>query len=142
VIQVAQIVGSVGRYRNFDRAFLPRHAHARGRWTNVDRAHREDVQLPPIEVYQVGEIYFVRDGNHRVSVARERGQEIVDAFVTLIEVSVLLTPDVDLDDLMRKQEYVAFLQATRLDVLRPGARIELTLLGQYERLTEHIAAHR
>jgi hypothetical protein len=142
VIAIDQIVGSVGRYRDFDRAFLPRHAHSRGRWTNVDRAHLEDVLLPPIEVYQVGEIYFVRDGNYRVSVARERGQEFIDAYVTLIEVPIPLTPDVNLHDLIRKQEYLAFLEVTRLDSLRPEARIELTLPGQYEKLTEHIAAHR
>src|SRR5260370_27513813 len=65
VITIDKIVGSVGRYRDFDRAFLPRHAHSRGRWMNVDRAHLESVNLPPIEVYQIGDVYFVRDGNHR-----------------------------------------------------------------------------
>src|SRR5262249_2690072 len=136
------IVGSVGRYRDFDRAFLPRHAHSRGRWTNVDRAHREDVHLPPIEVYQIGEVYFVRDGNHRVSVARERGQQFIDAYVIAVDVPVPVPPALNVDDLLRKQEYAAFLLETRLDVLRPGAAVELTLPGQYDKLSQHIAAHR
>jgi hypothetical protein len=142
VIPIEQIVGSVGRYRDFDRAFLPRHAHSRGRWTNIDRAHLEDVYLPPIEVYQIGEVYFVRDGNHRVSVARERRQQFIDAFVVAVEVPVPVTPDLDVDDLLRKREYAAFLLETRLDLLRPDAVVELTVPGQYEKLVQHIAAHR
>ncbi|MGB5844926.1 MAG: hypothetical protein WBG94_10810 [Anaerolineales bacterium] len=141
-VPIEQIVGSLGRYRDFDRAFLPRQVRTRSRWVSVDSAQYEDISLPPVDLFKIGEIYFVRDGNHRVSVARERGQEFVDAYVIEIEIPVPLTTDDDLDDLDLKAEYVAFLECTKLDDLRPQAKIELTLPGEYERLLEHISVHR
>ncbi|MFL7890663.1 MAG: hypothetical protein ACK2UM_07505 [Anaerolineales bacterium] len=141
-VPVEQIVGSLGRYRDFDRAFLPRQARTRSRWVSIDSAHYEDIVLPPVDLFKIGEIYFVRDGNHRVSVARERGQEFVDAYVVEIEVPVPLTADMDLNDLQLKAEYANFIEKTHLDQIRPQARIELTLLGEYERLLEHINVHR
>jgi hypothetical protein len=141
-VPVEQIVGSLGRYRDFDRAFLPRQDRTRSRWVSIDSAHYEDTILPPVDLFKVGEIYFVRDGNHRVSVARERGQVFVDAYVIEIEVPVPLTADMDMDDLDLKAEYAAFLEQTDLDSIRPLAEIELTLPGEYERLLEHISVHR
>ena len=81
-VPVDKILGSLGRYRDFDRAFLPIQTRTKARWISIDRAHYEEIILPPVELYQIGEVYFVRDGNHRVSVARERGQTYIDAFVT------------------------------------------------------------
>ena len=141
-VPIEQIVGSLGRYRDFDRAFLPRQVRTRSRWVSVDSAQYEDISLPPVDLFKIGEIYFVRDGNHRVSVARERGQEFVDAYVIEIEVPVPLTADVDIDDLELKSEYAAFLEQTSLEKIRPQAEIELTLPGEYERLLEHISVHR
>ncbi len=141
-VPIEQIVGSMGRYRDFDRAFLPRQVRTRSRWVSIDSAQYDEIILPPVELYKMGEVYFVRDGNHRVSVAREMGQEFVDAYVTEIEVSVPLTADVQIDDLDLKAEYAAFLDETNLDNIRPGAQIELTLSGEYERLLEHISVHR
>ena len=97
----------MGRYRDFDRAFLPRQERTRGRWVNVDSAHHEDIILPPVDLYKVGEIYFVRDGNHRISVAREQGQDFIDAHVTEIEVPVHLTPEMDIEDLKLKSQYAS-----------------------------------
>jgi hypothetical protein len=141
-VKIDQIIGSIGRYRDFDRAFLPRQERTRGRWINIDSAHYEEIILPPVDLFKVGDIYFVRDGNHRVSVARERGQDYVDAHVTEIEVPVTLTLDVDIDDLDLKSEYASFLEQTGIDDIRPHAQIELTLPGEYERLLEHISVHR
>jgi len=141
-VPIDQIVGSLGRYRDFDRAFLPRQARTRSRWVSIDSAHYDDVILPPVELYKMGEVYFVRDGNHRVSVARDRGQEFVDAFVVEIEVAVPLTADVEMGDLDLKSEYAEFLERTNLSQIRPAAQIELTLCGEYERLLEHISVHR
>ncbi len=141
-VPLDKIVGSESRYNDFDRAFLPRQTHTRDRWINIDKAHYQEIQLPPVELYKIGDVYFVRDGNHRVSVARERGQEFIDAYVTEIDVPVPITPETDLQDLVLKQEYAAFLEATGLDKIRPGATVELTIPGQYEKLLEHIAAHR
>jgi len=141
-VPVEQIVGSLGRYRDFDRAFLPRQDRTRSRWVSIDSAHYEDTILPPVDLFRVGEIYFVRDGNPRVSVARERGQVFVDAYVIEIEVPVPLTADMDMDDLDLKAEYAAFLEQTGIEKIRPQAESELTLPGEYERLLEHISVHR
>jgi hypothetical protein len=90
----------------------------------------------------MGEVYFVKDGNHRVSVARERGQAFIDAYVIEIEIPVLLTADIELSDLILKREYALFLEQTDIGHIRPEASIELTLPGEYERLLEHISVHR
>ncbi|HET89326.1 MAG TPA: DUF4032 domain-containing protein [Chloroflexi bacterium] len=141
-VPVDQIIGSVDRYRDFDRAFLPRHVHTAERWRSIDRAYYDDVSLPPVKLYRIGDVYFVLDGNHRVSVARERGIEFVDAEVIEAETRVPVTPDLDADDLEIKGEYARFLERTRLDELRPDQNIQFTIGGGYERLLEHIAVHR
>jgi hypothetical protein len=136
------IAGSVGRYRDFDRAFLPRQRQTRNRWVSIDSAMQRDVKLPPIELYKIGEIYFVRDGNHRVSVARGRDQQFIDAFVTEIDVRVPITPDTDLDQIIRRAEQADFFNKTNLDRLRPAQAVRLSLPGQYDKLLEHINVHR
>jgi hypothetical protein len=141
-VAIQQIVGSVSRYRDFDRAFLPRQTNTRSRWQSVDRAYYEDVPLPPIELYQLGQTYFVKDGNHRVSVAREQGQEFIDAYVVELHVSVPVTDLEELEDWIRNQDALEFLAKTRLLELRPDANVELTVPGQYEKLLEHIEVHR
>jgi hypothetical protein len=80
-VPVDRVVGSTDRWRDFDRAFRPRRSHCAGRWVSVARAHGEGKSLPPVQLYRVGDAYFVRDGHHRVSVARFRGQAIIDAEV-------------------------------------------------------------
>jgi hypothetical protein len=81
VVPVERIVGSVGRHRDFDRAFLPAEAALEERWKRVDRAFHLGKELPPVALYKVGGAYFVEDGNHRVSVARYQGVEWIDAEV-------------------------------------------------------------
>jgi hypothetical protein len=142
-VPIDRIVGSVGRYRDFDRAFLPSQAQTRTRWVNIDRAHHEYVTLPPIELYKVGETYFVKDGNHRVSVASERGQEFIDAYVTEIQTPAVIQSFDDLVACLEREEIVDFLEKTQLSALRPRHdQIKLTLPGQYEKLLEHIEGHR
>ncbi len=80
-VPVAKIVGSVGRTRDFDKAFLPKRASAATRWKRVDRAFYGAEELPPVRLFKVGDEYFVEDGNHRVSVARYQGVEMIDAEV-------------------------------------------------------------
>lgn len=140
-IPVENIIGSVGRYRDFDRAFTPIHTRTARRWMSIDLAQYQDIRLPPIEVYKIGEVYFVKDGNHRVSVARERGQDFIDAYVIEIDIPITLTPDTHLDELEQKRAYAEFLEQTGLHTLRPDANLELTLTGEYPRLLEHIRAH-
>jgi hypothetical protein len=141
-VPVDKIIGSVGRYRDFDRAFLPTQDQTAGRWRSIARAHYDDVSLPPVKLYQIGDAYFVLDGNHRVSVARERGIEFVDAEVIEAETRVPVTPDLDAENLEIKGEYARFLDRTQLDELRPDQQIGFTIGGGYERLVEHIAVHR
>lgn len=141
-IPIEKIVGSVGRYNDFDRAFLPRHRLTRNRWISIDMAKLKDVELPPIEVYKAAEVYFVKDGNHRVSVAKEKGQKFIDAYITEVVTDIAIDKNTDIDDLIRLQEKVEFNRVTRLSELRPDASIELSLPGQYPRLLEHINVHR
>jgi hypothetical protein len=141
-VELDKIVGSMGRYHDFDRAFLPIQSRSKGRWVSIDKAHYAQVELPPVELFKLGEIYFVKDGNHRVSVARQRGQIDIDAYVTEIDIPVILTPDLKIDDLQLKKEQAEFLLHTHLDVVRTDARVETTTPGAYARLLEHIAVHR
>lgn len=139
---VEQIVGSVGRYRDFDRAFLPKQRQTQYRWESIHAAREDGVLLPPVDLYKIGDVYFVKDGNHRVSVARAIGQTYIDAYVTEIDVSVAITPESNVDEIIRQQEYAAFLHQTRLSKIRPEVAIQLSAPGQYEKLLEHIAVHR
>lgn len=141
-VRVSQIVGSVNRYKDFDRAFLPSQSHTEQRWERVGRAYYEDIDLPPVKLYKIGEVYFVVDGNHRVSVARELGQEFIDAEVQEVRVRVPITADIDPQDLEIIGEKTDFLARTRLDETRPKVQIELTIPGGYHLLLEHIEVHR
>jgi hypothetical protein len=141
-VPLERIVGSLNRYRDFDRRFLPTQSHTQSRWHRINRAWYRDLHLPPVLLYQVGEVYFVVDGNHRVSVARAQGQTHIDAEVRECASRVPLTPDLQPEDIGRLGEAVEFLERTRLDTLLPGVRIEPTILGGYDRLLEHIAVHR
>ena len=80
-VPISDIVGSVDRYHDFNRAFLPTQTHTRPRWESVDIAALSDVILPPVQLYKVDNVYFVKDGNHRVSVARYQGVETIEADV-------------------------------------------------------------
>ena len=141
-IPVKKIVGSVGRYNDFSRTFLPRRDHNRERWAAVRTATERVTDLPPIQVYQVGDAYFVQDGNHRVSIARQQGLEYLDAYVTEVRTRVPLAPDDSPDALIIKAEYAEFLEFTRLDVLRPGANLLTSVPGQTVHLENHIEVFR
>lgn len=137
-IPLDHIVGSLGRYRDFTRAFLPLNDAVRERRKELEAAARE-APLPPIEVYEVGGVYFVRDGNHRVSLARAQGRTTIEAVVSEVKARVALTPDVDVGDLILKEEEADFLDATRLP---RTSGILLTEPGRYQLLREHVEVHR
>ncbi|HSJ56686.1 MAG TPA: DUF4032 domain-containing protein [Anaerolineae bacterium] len=140
-IPIEKVVGTVGRYQEFNRAFLPTQEHIRERWKRVyEAAHGSG--LPPIDVYKIGEVYFVRDGHHRVSVLKELGAPTIEALVTELDTPVSLAADVDVAQLALKSEYASFLRQTRLDQLRPQQDLIFTLPGQYQKLLEHVAVHR
>lgn len=141
-IPLEAIVGSVGRYQDFTREFLPLVDEDRGRWVGVKLAMTGLEGVPPIEVYRLGEAYFVKDGNHRVSVARQLGSKYIQAYVTPVHVRVPFGPDVDQDGLIVASELAQFLEETRLDEVRPQADLRVTVPGQYPILLEHIRVHR
>jgi len=141
-VEVGKIVGSVNRYRDFDRAFLPARNRLATRWQRVDRAFYEEIGLPPVVLYKVGDVYFVVDGHHRVSVAREQGQEFIEAEVRECKVKVPVGPDLQSEDLEILGAKVEFLERTGLDRVRPQANIELTVPDGFDRMLEHIAVHR
>jgi uncharacterized protein (TIGR00730 family) len=140
-IPIDKIAGSVGRYQEFNRAFLPTQEHIRERWKRIyEVAH--GAGFPPIDVYQIGEVYFVRDGHHRVSVLKELGATTVEATVTELETAISLSADVGEEELNLKEEYAWFLDETGLDELIDEFELQFTLPGQYAKLLEHIAVHR
>jgi len=141
-IPLDAIVGSVGRYRDFTRSFLPRQESSKGRWAQIEVAMTGMKGVPPIEVYQVGDAYFVRDGHHRVSVARQLGADHIQAYVTEVKTKVPLGPDVEPEDLILKAEYAEFLERTDIDDVRPEADLRVTEPGKYPVLEEHIEVHR
>ncbi len=141
-VRVEQIVGSLNRYHQFDRAFLPVEDRAASRWQNVDRAFYQEISLPPILLYKVGQVYFVVDGHHRVSVAREQGQEFIEADVRECATKVNITADLKPEDLEILGEKVHFLERTHLDDLRPESRVRLTIPDGFDRMLQHIAVHR
>lgn len=141
-VPIRQIVGSEGRYVDFDRQFAPRHDATKFRWMSIDRAHHELMNLPAIELYKLDDIYFVKDGHHRVSVAYQQGQLEIDAIVTELVVDVPLSVDLSIRDLLIKEEYSDFLAWTGLADLRPSQRIEFSEPGGYLDLVRHINAHR
>lgn len=140
-IPLDAIVGSVGRYKDFSRTFLPLQDSDSERWARVKVAQTTE-GTPPIEVYKIGDAYFVLDGNHRVSVARQLGNKTIEAYVTEVETKVPLSPNDEPDDIILKAEYATFLAQTKLDELRPDANLSVTAPGKYPQLLEHIEVHR
>src|SRR5690606_763675 len=141
-IPVDNIIGSVGRYTDFTRDFLPRKVSDSFRWASVKMATESMEGVPPIEVYKVGNYYFVRDGNHRVSVARQNGQTHIEAYVTEVITRVPLTGEADLDNLIIKEEFANFLELTQLDKYFNDLDLDITVAGGYEKLLDHINVNR
>jgi hypothetical protein len=144
-IPVARIVGSEGRYRDFDRQFLPRSKHLRARWVRISLAHLGNINLPAVKVYELGGVYFIRDGNHRVSVARDRRIEFIDAEVTALSTDIALPADLTEESLRSavvRHERRLFFEALTGLTKQPGPPLELTAVGSYEEIAVHIMAHR
>jgi hypothetical protein len=144
-VPVDRIVGSEGRYRDFNRHFLPRREFLKSRWISVDMAHYNDVPLPPVRLYEAGGVYFVRDGNHRVSVARMRGQTMIDAEVAKLDTVVDLRPGITLEELRREviaYEKRDFYEKTDYGELTGDDSLDFTSPGRYDQIVEHILVHK
>ncbi|MFW6137896.1 MAG: transcriptional regulator [Spirochaetota bacterium] len=143
-VEISRIVGSEGRYAEFNRMFLPRHKGLRSRWINLYQAFVKNEAVPPVKLYELGGVYFVLDGNHRVSVARALGLEYFEAEVILLDYGIDLKPEISAEELKKaviNLENQEFFKKTGLDKSRPEAEIEFTSTGRYHELISHIHSH-
>jgi len=139
VIPLDAIVGSVDKVRDFDRRFRPTSGRSRQRWENMAQKSRRGEAFPPIDVYKLGNLYFVRDGHHRVSVARALGTKSIEASVTEID-TVISTDGVGgRRDLDGKNWGLHFLKRVPLTGER-RANINCTDPDDYPRLAEMVEA--
>jgi len=141
MIPLDKIVGSVGRYNDFTRDFLPKNYSMIDRWVRVEQAMESLEGTPPIEVYRVGDVYFVADGNHRVSVARASGLDALEAHVVDIPSAIDLEPGDTLDEAIIKAERARFLAQTGLAERVPVVDMYLTRPGGFTRLLELVSLH-
>lgn len=145
VVKIDQIIGSEGRYKDFSKAFLPKKEHLRQRWESIDRAHLTDVILPPISLFKIGDVYFVRDGNHRVSVARMQGSLSIDAEVVELTTEIKIEPQMtkkDLREAVIDYEREQMLKESKLDEMLDMSLIRFTSLGRYDEMLRHIQGHK
>lgn len=140
-VPLARIKGTLGRAREFNRAFLPREEALRQRWTEVEGLARGSRGFEPVHLYKVGEVYFVVDGHHRVSVARSVGAPAVEArvheFLTSVELEGHETPG----EIVRRRAHRDFLDATGLEPETPD-EFRTTEASGPQRLLEHVNVHR
>lgn len=145
VIPINKIVGSEGRYKDFDNQFFPKRSIIRERWEHVDEAVIKDIVLPPIKVYELGGLYFVRDGNHRVSVAKAKGVEFIDAEVVSLQTEIKLSPARTLDGMMKQiiaYEKRNFYFETNFGDITDYWVLDFSTAGQYDVIYNHILTHK
>ena len=114
VVPISAIVGTVDRERDFDRHFRPTSARVRARWEQIATAMRRGEPLPPVDLIKIGEIYFVRDGHHRVSVACALGHADIDAYVTEVVTRVGIDHPITIADLPLKSHERVFYERVPL----------------------------
>jgi hypothetical protein len=139
VVPLDQIMGSVGRGRDFDRRFRPTSGRSRGRWEQIAAAARRGEAFPPVDLVKVGEVYFVRDGHHRVSVARALGRPDIDAYVTEVVTRLDAGRAMKVSDLPLKSHERVFSERVPLPA---AARTEIALSepDDYDELAEAVEA--
>lgn len=143
-VPLAAIIGSVNRTGDFDRNFAPLSADDGSRWANVKAAMTSPFTqgVPPVSLYKIGEAFFVLDGNHRVSIAKEMGLDTIEAYVTEVKTKVPLSSSFTLEELVEKAAQADFLENTHLDRILPGVDLSLKQIDNYPLLEEHINVHR
>jgi hypothetical protein len=140
-VPVSKIVGSVGRHRDFDRAFLPSKPDLGTRWRRIDEIMHRAEELPPVSLFKIGDAYFVQDGNHRVSVARQQGVEMIDAEVIELRSRVPVDSALTARDLLHKLEHRHLLERLPIDRVLPEIKVEFSDVADYRRLATFIEAH-
>jgi hypothetical protein len=144
-VPIKLVVGSEGRYRDFNKYFLPKADHLRSRWERVDEAHLRDIILPSILLYEIGGVYFVRDGNHRVSVAKTKGVEFIDAEVISLASEISLSPGMTTDHLREAliaYEKNIFYEKTKFGELTGDVSLDFSTPGRYDVIYNHILVHK
>jgi hypothetical protein len=138
-IELDSIVGTVDRAREFDRRFRPTSGRVRPRWERINTAQRKGQPMPPIDVYRIGDMHFVKDGHHRVSVARALGYNDIDAYVTEVLTELGAGREIRLRDLPLKSHQRLFYERVPLPA---DARAEIRLSDEwrYAALAEAIEA--
>ncbi len=145
VVAIDKIVGSEGRYQDFTKQFFPRHEYLRHRWQSIDKAHLTDVVLPPISLYEIGEVYFVRDGNHRVSVAKTQGVQEIDAEVMRLDTEIPLHGNLTREGLRAAvidHERRLFEEQIPIRKVKPECRLMVSATGRYDEIKSHIYGHK
>jgi hypothetical protein len=140
-VPVSKIVGSVGRHRDFDRAFLPSKPDLGTRWRRIDEIMHREEELPPVSLYKIGDAYFVQDGNHRISVARQQGVEMIDAEVVEMRSRVPVDSALTARDLLYKLEHRRLLERLPIDRVLPEIHVEFSDVADYRRLATFVEAH-
>ena len=140
-VPLERIVGTLGRIREFNRAFLPRDEALRERWSDVEGLARGAPGFPPVDLYQVGDVFFVVDGHHRVSVARRLGAPTIEANVKEYLTTVPVGAQDSVEDIILKHGRADFLEATGLGPVDDDD-YRVTEAAGYERLLDHIRVHR
>ena len=139
VIPLDAVVGSVDRTVDFDRGFRPTSPRLRSRWERIAAAQRRGESMPPVSLFKIGDLYFVRDGHHRVSVAKSLGRPDIDAYVTEVETRVPLDSETRLSDLPLKDHERLFFERVPLPREARG-RIQVSDPWDYGVLAEAVEA--
>jgi hypothetical protein len=139
VVPLEAVVGSVDRAVDFDRGFRPTSPRLRSRWERIAAAQRRGESMPPVSLYKIGHLYFVRDGHHRVSVAKSLGRTDIDAYVTEIETRVPLDSETRLSDLPLKDHERLFFERVPLPAAA-RARLVVSDPWDYGVLAEAVEA--
>lgn len=145
VIPIDKIVGSEGRYKDFDNRFFPKSTHLRNRWEHVDEAVIKSIDLPPIKVYEIAGLYFVRDGNHRVSVAKAKGTEFIDAEVVSLQSEIKLKRPNNINDIVKQiinYEKRVFYSETGFGDITDYWCLDFSRTGRYDVIYNHILTHK
>mgnify|MGYP003469684883 CR=1 FL=1 len=144
-IPIEKVVGSEGRYNDFDNRFFPKSSHLKNRWEHVDQAAIQAIDLPPIKVYEIAGLYFVRDGNHRVSVAKSRGTEFIDAEVVSLQSEIVLKKPDNINDIVRQiinYEKRVFYSETGFGDITDYWCLDFSRTGRYDVIYNHILTHK
>ncbi len=145
VIPIEKIIGSEGRYNDFDNHFFPKSSFLKNRWERVDSAAINSIELPPIKVYEISDLYFVRDGNHRVSVAKSRGIEFIDAEVVSLQSEIKLRKPNNMNDIIKQiinYEKTVFYSETFFGDITDYWCLDFSTAGRYDVIYNHILTHK